>query len=87
MGSAAAKMTLESSPYRQQQPSHGQMSAKKAVDGLQKLGSEHQDSSSQQHPDNQQVDKSSKKCSTPNISVESVEDACSEEALDADVDK
>ena len=87
MGSVAAKMTLESSPYRQQQPSHGQMSAKKAVDGLQKLRSEHQDSSSQQHLDNQQVDKSSKKCSTPNISVESVEDACSEKALDADVDK
>ena len=75
MGSAAAKMTLESSPYRQQ-PSHGQMSAKKAVDGLQKLGSEHQDSCSQQLLDSQQIDKSSKKCSTPNISVESVEDAC-----------
>ena len=59
------------------------MSAKKAEDGLQKLGSEHQSSPSpqqQQHLDNQQMDKSSKKCSTPNISVESVEDACSEEA-------
>ena len=65
------------------------MSAKKALDGLQKLVNEHQSSASsqQQHLDNQQMDKDSKKCSTPNISVESVEDGCLEAALEADTDK